>query len=242
MSNIRLQKIIADAGTCSRRKAEDLIRDRKVRVNGEMAKIGQSADPEKDEIIVDKKKISQEEKIYFLLNKPVGVVSTVSDEQGRESVVDLIKTNKRIVPVGRLDSSTAGLLILTNDGDLVNKLTHPKFEHEKEYQALAQIPHDWNEARLKDAIQKMKSGVKIADDFRTSPAKVNIISQKSNDRYLLSITIHEGRKHQVRQMIDAVGMSVVALKRVRTGSLVLGDLKEGEYRELSEREVSELKK
>jgi len=239
---IRLQKAIADAGICSRRAAEELIRLKKVKVNNFIASIGDKVNVEFDEIEVDEKKIKKENKVYFLLNKPKGVISTSIDERGRSSVIDLIKTEKRIVPVGRLDKDTTGLLILTNDGDLVNKLTHPKFEHKKEYEALVQVPHDWVSLRLQDAIKKLERGVRIANDFRTSPAKVKILNQVSNDRYYLSIIIYEGHKHQVRQMLDAVGISTVELKRVATGSVRLGEIKEGEYRELSKGEIQELKK
>ena len=217
---MRLQKAIASAGVCSRRASEELILSGKVLVNSKRASLGQSADFGKDEIIVEGKKISpfdnlsEEKKVYFVLNKPKGVITTASDDRGRLSAAGMIKTKYRIVPVGRLDKNTTGILILTNDGDLVNRLTHPKFEHEKEYEALVQIPHDWNDERIQNAVRKLRSGV----------------------------IIHEGHKHQVRQMIDAVGMSILALKRVRVGFLRIGDLKEGEYRELSQVQASELKK
>ena len=244
MKKIVLQKAIADAGVCSRRAAEELIRDKRVKVNGKVAaKLGERVDPEKDQIAVNGKLVSKpEDKVYYLLNKPKGVLSTVRDEHGRKTVLDLIKVNKKVVPVGRLDSDTTGLLILTNDGDLVYELTHPKFEHEKEYQALIQIPQYWAEDKLKDALKRMERGVKVAGDFKTSPAKVRVIGQKTNDRYLISVTIHEGHKHQVRQMIDASGLTVVDLKRVRMGSLNLGALPEGASRELTAREVGLLKK
>ena len=245
---MRLQKAIASAGVCSRRASEELILSGKVLVNSKRASLGQSADFGKDEIIVEGKKISpfdnlsEEKKVYFVLNKPKGVITTASDDRGRLSAAGMIKTKYRIVPVGRVDKNTTGILILTNDGDLVNRLTHPKFEHEKEYEALVQIPHDWNDERIQNAVRKLRSGVIIANDFKTSPADASVLNKISNNRHILRVIIHEGHKHQVRQMIDAVGMSILALKRVRVGFLRIGDLKEGEYRELSQVQASELKK
>jgi len=243
MSQIVLQKAIADAGIASRRASEELISSGKVKVNNEvMTKLGTRVDPEKDTIEVNGKVLNKsEEKVYFILNKPKGIVSSANDDRGRETVVDLIDTDKRIVPVGRLDIDTTGLIILTNDGDLVHKLTHPKFENKKEYEAIIQIPQDWDEEVLERVIKKMEKGVKIANDFETSESKIIIIDKKSNDRFRISVTIHEGHKHQVRQMIDVAGMTVVDLRRVRVGSLGLGTLFEGSYRELTNQEVIELK-
>jgi len=243
MSNIVLQKAIADAGIASRRASEELISSGKVKVNNKVVtKLGTRVDPEKDSIEVNGKIIDRpEQKVYFLLNKPKGIICSVQDDRGRKTVVDLIETDKRIVPVGRLDIDTTGLIILTNDGDLVHKLTHPKFENKKEYEAIIQIPQDWDKEVLERVIKKMEKGVKIANDFETSESKIIIIDKKSNDRFRISVTIHEGHKHQVRQMIDVAGMTVVDLRRVRVGSLGLGTLFEGSYRELTNQEVIELK-
>lgn len=240
-NKIRIQKAIALSSVASRRAAEELIRRGKVKVNGSIAKIGQSVDPESDDISVNGKKIVFEEKEYFILNKPLGFISTTSDDLGRKSVIDIVKTNKRIVPVGRLDKNTTGLLILTNDGELANKLTHPKFLNEKEYEAYVEVPSRWEIHEVEKRLARMAKGVKIANKFKTSPAKVKILKKNSADRYTLSIAIHEGHKHQVRQMIDSVGFSVVGLRRVRMGSITLGDLKEGEYRPLTDEEIEKLK-
>jgi len=238
---IRLQKAIADSGVCSRRSAEELIIKGQVFVNKKKASLGMSVDCEKDEIFVNGKKIKFEEKVYFALNKPKGVISTASDDRKRKSVLDIVKCDKRIYPVGRLDRDTIGLLILTNDGELVNVLTHPKYGHEKTYIAIIQVPHRWEDKDIKKAISKMEKGVRIADGFKTSPAKVSILERVSNDRHSLSITIKEGHKHQVRQMINACMMTVVSLKRVKFGPIELSDLEEGQYRALSEKEISLLK-
>jgi 23S rRNA pseudouridine2605 synthase len=244
MPQIVLQKVIADAGVASRRASEELISSGKVKVNNNtVTKLGTRVDPKKDTVELNGKILDRpQELVYFLLNKPKGIVSTANDEQGRRTVIDLIDTEKRIVPVGRLDMYTTGLLILTNDGDLVNKLTHPRFEHEKEYEAIIQVPQDWKKENLDHALSKMSKGVKIANDFRTSLSKARVLSQVSSDRYTISVVIHEGKNHQVRQMIDAAGLSVVELKRIRSGPIAIGDLKQDAYRELTDQEVSELKK
>jgi len=244
MPQIVLQKVIADAGVASRRASEEFITAGKVKVNNEIVtKLGTRVDPEKDTVEVSGKVLDRsEEKVYFILNKPKGIVSSASDDRGRETVLDLIDTDKRIVPVGRLDIDTTGLLLLTNDGDLVHKLTHPKFENKKEYEAIVQIPQDWDKETLETVLKKMEKGVKINNNFKTSPAKINIIDQKSNDRFRISVTIHEGHKHQVRQMIDVAGMTSVDLRRVKVGSIELGNLFEGSYRELTNAEVENLKK
>ncbi len=241
---IVLQKALAQAGVASRRHGEEMILAGRVWVNGEAArKLGTRVDVAKDKITVDKKPILFDtELVYYLLNKPKGVVATTSDTHRRDTVVDMIPTTERIVPVGRLDINTTGLLILTNDGDLVYKLTHPKFANEKEYEALIQVPQTWDKARTAEMVKKFVQGVYITGGFKTSPAKVSIISQKTNDRYLVSIIIHEGHKHQVRQMINAIGASVVELKRTRMGTMLLGDLPVGQWRKLNAEEIQELKK
>ena len=244
MTKIVLQKALAQAGVASRRHAEEMIIAGRVWVNGEPArKLGARVDVAKDKITVDKKSlVFDTELVYFLLNKPAGVVATTSDTHRRDTVVDMIPTKERIVPVGRLDINTTGLLILTNDGDLVYKLTHPKFENEKEYEALIQIPQTWDKARLMEMLKRFVQGVRITGGFITSPAAAKIISQKTNDRYFVSLTIHEGHKHQVRQMINAIGASVVELKRTRMGTISLGDLPVGQWRKLAAEEIQELKK
>ncbi len=242
MGGVVLQKAIADAGIASRRAAEQLIRAGKVKVNGQkITKLGTRVEVPRDRITVAGKPIAAKGPLaYFLLHKPKGVLSTVHDDRGRQTVLDIVKSSERVVPVGRLDVDTTGLLILTNDGDLVYELTHPKFEHEKEYEAEIEIPGGWSAGLLKKAVQRLEAGVFITIG-KTSPAKARLIKKTGTRRYLISITIHEGRKRQVRQMIDAVGMSVVWLKRVRMGPIVLGTLPEGKYRALTEKEIRLLK-
>ncbi len=244
MPRVVLQKALAQAGIASRRHAEELILAGRVWINNrQVRKLGTRVDVAIDKIIVDKKPLSfKTELVYFLLNKPAGVVATTSDTHKRLTVTAMIPTKERIVPVGRLDINTTGLLLLTNDGDLVYKLTHPKFENEKEYEALIQIPQTWDKPRLIEMLKKFVQGVYITGGFKTSPAKVKIISQKTNDRYYISIIIHEGHKHQVRQMINAIGASVVELKRVRMDSLSLGELPVGQWRKLTAEEIAALKK
>ncbi|MDP1709560.1 MAG: pseudouridine synthase, partial [Candidatus Komeilibacteria bacterium] len=236
---IVLQKALADAGVASRRAAEEMIMAGRVWVNGaRVNKLGTRVNPATDKITVDKKPISTKpELVYFLLNKPLGVVATVHDTHNRPAAVELIPTKARIVPVGRLDINTTGLLLLTNDGDLVYRLTHPKFEHPKEYEVLIQIPHTWEQDSLKRASKKLAHPMRLTDGVVSSPAEVKVLEQRSNDRYLISLTIHEGRKHQVRQMINSIGASVVELKRVRMGPIVLGNLAVGKYRSLTEEEI-----
>lgn len=243
-----LQKALATAGIASRRAAEKMILAGRVAVNGRIVKkLGTRVDEGRDRVAVDGKEIKRpDQAVYFLLHKPKGVLSTArpalrEGRGGRRTVVDLIPTAARVYPVGRLDMETSGLLLLTNDGDLAYRLTHPKFEHEKEYEVLIQTPHAWSEPHLKTALKKFERGVNIAKGFKTSPVQARIIKQVSNDRWLVGLIIHEGRKRQVRQMIDAVGASVVELKRVRMGSIKLGDLAMGSSRELTSKEVEELR-
>lgn len=244
MVKIVLQKALAGSGVASRRAGANLITAGRVQVNGRViTKLGTRVNPDKDTIAVDGKVIKATPvKVYFLLHKPQGYISTVRDDRGRKTVLSLVKSPVQLVPVGRLDINTTGLTILTNDGDLVYELTHPKFEHEKEYEALVQVPQDWRELGVTAALAKLERGVNIAGNFRTSPAKVKLLKQQSNDRYLVSVTLHEGHKHQVRQMINAVGMSMVELKRVRMGPLKLGNLGLGQYRELTPAEIALLKR
>lgn len=240
---IVLQKALALGGVASRRAAEGLITAGRVKVNGALVtKLGSRVDVEADKITVAGKPLSFERKVYFLLHKPSGIVSTARDDRGRQTVVDLVPSRERLVPVGRLDVNSTGLLLLTNDGELTYRLTHPKFEHAKEYEALIQVPHDWDIKSVENALKKFVHGIRVAHGFKTSPAQAKILSQKSNDRFLVSITLHEGRKHQVRQMINSIGASVVELKRVRMGPIKLGDLAIGKWRQLTELEIASLKK
>ncbi len=230
----RLQKIIANSGVCSRRKAEELIKDGKVIVNGEViTELGFKAEYS-DEIMVNGEILKKEDKVYFLLNKPKGVVTTVKDEFERKTVIDLIPTDKRIYPVGRLDYDTTGLLILTNDGDLSNLLMHPSNEIDKVYVAKL-------EGVIKgEGINQLKNGVNI-DGMRVKASRVKLkkADYKTNSS-IVEITIHEGKNHQVKKMFEAVGFQVLKLKRERVDFLDLTGLNSGEFRVLNPKEVSKL--
>lgn len=234
----RLQKVMAASGIASRRKCEEIIAQGRVYVNGQkITELGFKV-TNKDEIIVDGKPICREEKVYYVLNKPTGYVSTVSDEHDRKTVLDLFEKahlDKIIYPVGRLDYDTSGVLIMTNDGELTNQLTHPKSEVEKEYIARVKgIVSD-------QTVEKLRSGVKI-DGIMTKRAKVKIESiDKQNESTSLRIIITEGRYHQVRNMCEFVGHPVKKLTRVRFGEITLDDLPQGCYRSLKIHEVKRLK-
>jgi 23S rRNA pseudouridine2605 synthase len=232
----RLQKIISAAGVTSRRAAEELITEGRVRVNGTVVtELGTKADASKDHIKVDGKLINPKQPpTYIMLNKPAGFVTTMSDPEGRPTVQDLMRGVKvRVYPVGRLDYNTEGMLILTNDGDFAHMVTHPKHELPKTY--LAKIKGILDEK----AIESLEMGV-FLDDGKTAPAKIKKIRKEEANSWV-EITIHEGRKRQVRRMFDRVGRSVIKLKRIKTGSLVLGDLPEGTFRYLTQEEVQGLK-
>lgn len=231
----RLQKIIALSGCASRRKAEELINKGRVRVNGKViTEMGYKAEFN-DIIEVDGNQINNaEDKVYYILNKPRGIVTTSSDDKGRKTVIDLINTNKRIYPVGRLDYDTTGLLILTNDGELTNFLTHPKNNIEKVY--VAKIKGIITKAELK----KLCNGVYI-DGKKTSKSKAKILKiDKKNNISIVELIIHEGRNHQVKNMFKAINFDVLKLKRESIAFLTLDGLKSGEYRELSIKEVKKL--
>ena len=238
MEEMRLQKYLASSGVASRRKCEELILEGKVEVNGiKITELGTKVDPEKDEIKYNGKVVKlEDEKIYILLNKPIGYVTTAKEQFGRDMVLDLVKVNKRIVPVGRLDMYTSGVLILTNDGDFVNKLTHPSHEIDKTYNVTLKG------IVSKEEIEKLQNGVEIDDGYVTKPAKVKILKideEKKISR--IQITIHEGKNRQVRKMCEAVGKRVLALHRCKIGTLDVKDLKLGEWRYLSKREVESFK-
>ena len=231
----RLQKIISAAGITSRRASEALILNGQVAVNGVVVtELGSKADPDKDIITVDGKalKISVQ-RLYILLNKPPGYITALKDGQGRPLVTDLLKdVPDRVYPVGRLDYNTEGLLLLTNDGEWANRLMHPRHEIEKEY-------HVRVRGKVIDQqLKRMAEGVEL-EDGKTAPAVVNLVkSGEQND--WISVAIHEGRNRQVRRMCEAVSLSVVRLKRIRYGSLMLGTLRAGQFRYLTDTEVREL--
>lgn len=233
---IRLQKFLADAGIASRRAAENLILQGKVQVNGRIIKkLGSKVDPEVDEIKVDGKTVrATPHYVYILMNKPKGVITTVKDPFGRPTVLSMLKGIKqRVYPVGRLDKDTEGLLILTNDGNLAYRLTHPKHEVEKTY--VAQVEGIVNETQVK----ALERGVEL-EDGKTAPARVRILKVGENQT-VLEIKIHEGRKRQVRRMCDAIGHPVINLKRTHIGELSLNGLKPGRWRFMTKREIEYLK-
>ena len=230
----RLQKFIALSGYCSRRKAEELIIQGKVMVDGKVVtELGTKVD-DSNKITIEGKTLSKENKEYILLYKPRGVVTTTNDEKNRKTVLDLIETDKRLYPIGRLDYDTTGLLLLTNDGDLTNLLIHPKNEIDKVY--VAKINGIMNAVDIK----KLEAGVLI-DNHKTSRSKVKVKRiDKANKCSIVQITIHEGKNHQVKKMFEAVGYSVIKLKREKIAFLDLTGLKPGEYRKLSIKEVKKL--
>jgi 23S rRNA pseudouridine2605 synthase len=231
----RLQKIISAAGVTSRRAAEELITEGRVRVNGKVVtELGTKADASRDHIKVDGKLINpRQQPTYIMLNKPAGFVTTMSDPEGRPTVQDLLKGVKtRVYPVGRLDFNTEGLLLLTNDGDFAHLITHPKHEFPKTY--LAKVKGVLDDRQ----IELLEKGM-FLQDGKTAPAKVKKVRKEEANSWV-EITIHEGRKRQVRRMFDHVGRSVIKLKRVRTGGLSLGDLAEGSFRHLTSAEVKGL--
>ena len=236
MEEIRLQKYLAECGVDSRRKCEQYISDGKVKVNGKVVmESGTKVNPEKDIVEYDNHQIKKEDKnIYILLNKPIGYVTTVKDQFQRETVLNLINIKERIVPVGRLDMYTSGALILTNDGEFVYKVTHPKHEIEKTYTVTIKGIIQNNE------IEQLKKGVKI-DEYITKPAKVKILKtdiEKNISR--LEIIIHEGKNRQVRKMCEAVGRKVLALHRSKIGTINVKNLKIGEWRYLTKQEIDNI--
>ena len=220
MEQIRLQKYLADAGIASRRKAEELIKQGKVYVNGKIVnELGTKVTPNVDEIRYEGKKVEIEEKyIYILLNKPIGYVTTVKDQFNRDSVMDLVKIRKRLVPVGRLDMYTSGALILTNDGDFVYQVTHPKHEIEKTYTVTIKG------IIKKEEVKNLEIGVDIGE-YITKPAKVKILkTDEEKNISRLEITIHEGKNRQVRKMCEAIGHSVLALHRSKIAGIGVKDI------------------
>jgi len=230
----RLQKLLSAAGICSRRAAEEYITAGRVTVNGETAELGQRADPENDEILVDGKPLSHKaDHVYLLLNKPRGYVTTLSDEKNRKTVADLVADcGVRVYPVGRLDLDSEGLLLMTNDGDLMQHLLHPSGEIDKTYHVSVFGPVGGAAKRL--------AAITDLEGERIRPAGVEVIRQTGQTAEL-AITIHEGKNRQIRRMCAACGLNVKRLRRVREHSLELGDLPPGKWRYLTEKEVAALK-
>ena len=234
--SIRLQKFLANSGVASRRKCEELILDGKVSVNGQIVKeLGTKVNPAVDNVEYCGNLVFSSNKfVYILLNKPIGYVTTAKDQFDRDSVLDLVKVKERVVPVGRLDMYTSGALILTNDGDFVYKVTHPKHEITKTYTVTVRGIIE------NDAVEKLRNGVEI-EDYKTRPAKVKILkTDEEKNISRLEITIHEGKNRQVRKMCEAVGSKVIALHRSKIGDIGVKDLKLGTWRYLRDFEVKKI--
>ncbi|WIV10964.1 pseudouridine synthase [Proteiniborus sp. MB09-C3] len=234
---MRLQKFMAQCGIASRRKSEEIIADKRVKVNGIIiTELGHKIDPLHDIITVDNKRIKhREKKVYIIMNKPKGYVTTVSDEYNRKTVLDLIKNIKeRVYPVGRLDYDTSGLLLLTNDGELAYRLIHPKYEVVKTYIATVKGKP------IEEELERFRNGLEI-DGHITSEAEIEVLSS-INDKSVVKIQIHEGKNRQIRKMCDKIGHPVTSLKRIAIGDLELGTLKKGCWRFLNDKEIEYLKK
>ena len=235
MKNVRIQKYLADCGVASRRSAERMVESGLVKINNEVARIGDKIDPETDAVFVSGELIEQPESLhYYILYKPRGYVTTMQDEKGRKCVADLISDIPyRVYPVGRLDKDSEGLLLLTDDGALANRLMHPSSHIEKTYRVT--VRPSVSEAQL----ERLSSGILI-DGLKTAPAIVSVIS-KEEGRVVLQFSIHEGRNRQIRRMCEAVGLEVARLKRTAIGSVKLGMLAPGAWRELTEKELRVLR-
>ena len=236
MATERLQKLLAQAGYGSRRACEAIVAAGRVSVNGQVAKLGDKADPNSDHISVDGKRLKVESHpVYIMLNKPRNIVTTNDDELGRKTVRDLVDYDGQVYPVGRLDADSEGLVLLTNDGELANVLTHPRYEHEKEYLVFVKGQPD------EKALNSWRRGVVLPEDgYRTAPARVEII-RREGDGTLLRVVMHEGRKRQIREVARLLGHPVQYLLRIRVGPLDMGDLKPGKWRFLNAKEIQSLR-
>ncbi len=234
MAEERIQKLLAQAGYGSRRACEEYLVQHRVTVNGKIVELGAKADPDRDTIKVDGKRVTfTAKKTYVMLNKPMGVVTTNVDEFDRRTVRDLIPLDGHLFPVGRLDADSEGLVLLTNDGDLANALTHPRYEHEKEYIVLV-------EGQIDDGtLRRWRRGV-LLEGVMTAPAKVDVIDAR-RDQTWLRVNMREGRKRQIREVAGMLGHPVKHLQRVRIGPLKLGELKVGQWRHLTSGEVRQLR-
>ncbi len=234
----RLQKVLAARGIASRRSAEEIIKAGRVKVNGTVVReMGVKVNPERDNILVDNKQLARPRMRYIILHKPSGYITTTSDERGRWTVMQLVDVQERVVPVGRLDRDTEGLLLMTNDGEVAHRVMHPRYGIQKEYHALVTpLPNQ-------DAVRALGVGMELRDEHgqieRTAPAKVSLLPVKHGEQWI-RIVISEGRKRQVRRMLEAVGCEVQKLVRVRLGPLVLTGIPKGAWRELTPGERREL--
>ena len=233
-NKIRLQKHLSQCGIASRRKAEELIEDGRVRINGRVASLGDKVDPKRDKVTVNGKNVVPvTEKVYIMLHKPRGFVTTMKDELDRKCVSDLVKNvGTKVYPVGRLDRNSEGLLIMTNDGELANALTHPSAQVNKTYRVTVKG------TVTDEQIDKMASGIKL-DDKVTQPCDIFVMERKE-DRTVLCFIIHEGINRQIRRMCEAVKLEVMRLKRTEIAGVKLGMLKQGDWRELNDRELQRL--
>lgn len=238
MRDVRIQKVLAEQGVCSRRAAEQLIREGRVKLNGRPVSIGDKMDPAKDLLSVDDRKIyvpKKTEKYYYMMYKPRGYITTTSDERGRKTVMDLIADAPvRVYPVGRLDKDSEGLLLFTNDGDFANLLTHPSHGVSKLYRVTVR-PH-----ATEEQIIALTDGVVLDDGSRTLPAVIRVMADEP-ERTVLEMTIREGKNRQIRRMCEAVGLDVIRLRRSALGAVKLGMLQPGQYRELTAQEVAALR-
>ncbi len=232
-NEVRLQKFMAECGVASRRKSEELIEMGKVKVNGHPAHIGDKINPKRDIVTVRGKRINKTDRMYYImLNKPRGYVTTVCDELGRKTVMDLVDVNARVYPVGRLDKDSEGLLILTNDGSFANALTHPKHNYAKVYRVTVRPAVNDN------MLENLRNGIEI-DGRKTAPCDVNVITEEEG-RVVLEFILREGRNRQIRKMCEAVNLEVARLKRISIGPVKLGMLATGKTRELTDNEVRKL--
>lgn len=240
-NTVRLDKFLSNAGVLSRRGIKQLLKQQNLTVNGKrVTESGIRIDPSKDKVLLNGQKITKPGFVYYLLNKPIGYISTTSDEFARGNVVDLIDTRERIYPIGRLDKDTHGLLILTNDGELTHKLTHPKYHVPKVYRLIIEGSVDEKQ------IEAFRKGVLLNDGI-TLPAEATVVPHsirdlKKNIMTTLLVTLHEGRNRQVRRMCETVGIDLLDLERISFGPIKLGNLPVGEYRELEKKEIESLQK
>ena len=238
MAEQRIQKVLSDQGVCSRRAAEKLIDEGRVKVNGHPVTLGDKMDPDFDKVSIDGKSVRivrKRQYTYLMLNKPRGYITTASDERGRKTVMDLLTgVDRRVYPIGRLDKDSEGLLLLTDDGAFANLLTHPSGGVGKLYRVTVRP------RATEEQVVKMSSGVVLDDGVKTQPAVIHVVVDEPG-RTVLEITLHEGRNRQIRRMCEAVGLEVIRLKRSAEGPVKLGMLQPGEYRELKKSEISALR-
>jgi len=221
----RVQKIISNAGFCSRRKAEQLIEKGRVKVNGKTISIGDKANPD-DKITIDNRTLMKPKKVYLMLNKPKKYLTSLSDPSNKQTIMNLIRIKERVIPVGRLDFMTEGLLILTNDGDFANKIMHPRYEIEKTYVVTLKDPI------TNDQLEQIKKGIKLEDGIAKAKATIG------KDKKIVTIKIHMGKNRVIRRMMKALGHQIFRLQRVAIGKLKLGDLESGKHRFLSKKEIN----